>query len=283
MGVVLALGAAICWGIADFLGGVNTRRVHVLGVALGTQVTGTIAIVVVLGVRGVGPPAGDLVIVGVLTGLIGVFALIGLYWSLANGVMARVAPVFATAAAIPVLVGLASGEDPSTVQLVGIPIAIAGLMLVSVEPWGTTVGTAGGSATRRALAVAIGTSVCLGLVLVGVDRVSEHDPVWAVFLLRITAATVICATALTVLGRRLGADARPPRAVVPIGLLDTSANVLFGTASTAGLLSLVAVIGSSFPAVTVMLSIALLHERLQPMHIAGVTGTFAGCAMIVGG
>lgn len=285
MVAALALGAAACWGVADFLGGVATRRVHVLVVALVSQASGAVSIAVVVLVLGVEAPPGDLVAIGLLTGVVNTVAVCGLYASLAMGTMARVAPVLATGALVPVAVGLASGDEPTALQFAGLPLAMVGVVLVSREARvRNREAAAPAGRMRLALAIAAVASLCLGTVMVGVDHISEHEPLWAVLILRATTLSLIglACVALVVRGRGPG-DPRRALAAIPVGLLDTSANVLFAFATNEGLLSLVAVLSATFPAVTVILSLAVLRERLDAVQAAGVLATLTGIAMIVSG
>jgi drug/metabolite transporter (DMT)-like permease len=68
-----------------------------------------------------------------------------------------------------------------------------------------------------------------------------------------------------------------------VGLLDTSANGFFAFATTYGLLSLAAIIGSLYPVVTVVLAYRLLHERIARHQQVGVVAALAGVALISGG
>jgi len=78
-----------------------------------------------------------------------------------------------------------------------------------------------------------------------------------------------------------------PRRVWPliagVGLTDTAANGLFAVATTLGFLSLVSVIGSLYPVVTVVLAYVVLHERIARHQKLGVAGALLGVAMIAGG
>lgn len=285
MVAALALGAAACWGVADFLGGLQARRIHVLVVALVSQASGAISVAIIVLVQGLEAPPGDLVAVGLLTGVVNTLAVCGLYASLAMGTMARVAPILATGALVPVAVGLASGDEPTGLQLAGLPLAMIGVVLVSREARardGVAAEPAG--RTRLALGIAAGASLCLGTVMVGVDHLSEHEPLWAVLMLRATTLSLIGLAFLALVARgRTPGDPRRALVAIPIGLLDTSANVLFAFATNEGLLSLVAVLSATFPAVTVILSLAVLRERLDVVQAAGVLATLGGSAMIVSG
>ncbi len=64
------------------------------------------------------------------------------------------------------------------------------------------------------------------------------------------------------------------------GLLLVSGTVLYIAAAGHGQLSLVSVLGSLFPVVTVGLGVVLLGERLSGVQAVGVTATLAGVVLI---
>src|SRR6478752_626988 len=143
MAVALALIASVCWGVADFMGGSLSRRHPLLVVVLVSQAVGLAGVVVVAAVRSGGYDSGT-ALPGVLAGLAGVVAVSSFYRSMTLGAISVAAPILATSAVVPVVVGLATGERPSAVQMAGIAAALAGVALVSREP------SAGGGTVRGA-------------------------------------------------------------------------------------------------------------------------------------
>lgn len=277
---LLALLAAACWGAADFVGGQVSRRVHVLSLTLVSQVTGAAVLGAIVLARSVEAPDADVLPVAIGAGLANFLAVCGLYLSLAMGVMARIAPIFALSAVVPVVFGLAGGEDPTWPQLVGIVLALTGVALISSGP----ATTAAEGRMRIAVPLAIASSVSIGLALVGVNEVSErHDHYWAVFMTRTGSATFTALAAVAILRGRLLRQNRPVPIGIPIGVVDVAALVLFAFASTAGLLSLAAVLASTFPVMTVLLALLLLDERMTRVHATGAVATLVGGALIIGG
>jgi drug/metabolite transporter (DMT)-like permease len=202
-------------------------------------------------------------------------AVSSFYRSMTLGAISVAAPILATSAAVPVVVGLATGERPSAVQLVGIGAALAGVALVSREP------SAGGGTVRGAgVTLALVAALALGLQLVALDHAARADPLWGVATARLTSVTVFAVAALVV--RPAFARAALP-ALVLVGLLDVTANAGFAVATTQGYLSIVAVLGSLFPLVTVALAHVRLHERLSSGQRAGVGLALAGVLAIAGG
>ena len=344
LAVALALAASVSWGSADFLGGLTTRRATLWAVVVGSQVVGLAgaALVVLLadrpwiGFGGLWPV--------LLGGLAGSVAVVTFYRALAIGTMSVVAPISATSALIPFLWGLAGGERPTGLQLAGVALAVAGVLLASVE--GSRRGAAVGAGTlpgepaigsppheaairhdagvtpgvipgvtpgvtpdgpsddpprgplgsqpdgpsgsgpatsrsqqRRAVALALVAAVGIGIMLLGFDATAKHDPLWAMLGGRLSSACCFAAF-LVVLRPRVRIPRSTVAPIVAVGLLDTGANGLFALATTRGYLSLVGVLGSLYPVVTVVLAYLVLRERLARHQLVGVLAALAGVALI---
>jgi drug/metabolite transporter (DMT)-like permease len=267
---LLALCASLCWGVADYLGGVASRRHPLVAVIAISQTAGLIGVVVVVAVRGQGPGHAADLAAAVAAGLAGAVAIGCFYRAMTIGSMSVAAPILSTSVVVPVLVGIAGGDRPGAARTTGIVAAIAGIVLVSREP-----GT--GTSNRTAVAFALIATLALGLQLVGLDRAAEADPVWAVMVSRATSLTVFVVAALVT--RPVVARAAVPSIAV-IGMIDTTANVAFATAATLGLLSVVAVLSSLYPVVTVGLAHLGQGERLAAGQWVGVALALAGVVLI---
>jgi drug/metabolite transporter (DMT)-like permease len=309
LAIALALGASLCWGSGDFLGGLTARRASLWAVILGSQAVGLAAAAAVTLGTGHSWPGLGVVWPVLLGGMASVVAISSFYKALAIGTMSIVAPITAMSAAVPFVAGIITGERPATVQLAGVALAAVGVVLVAVEPErpGETIGVAAlpnepavepaavrdglsrASAVRPArrdhrlaVGLALLAALCIGLVLVGYDVTARHDPLWAMLGGRISSATLFSVLFLVLRPR-----VRVTRAAVPyligVGILDTGANGLFSLATTQGYLSLVAVIGSLYPVVTVLLAFVVLRERLARHQLAGVAAALAGVALIAAG
>ena len=168
------------------------------------------------------------------------------------------------------------GERPSALQLAGILLALAGVALASREPAERGGGRAAG--VGLALVAACG----FGAYFVFLDQAASESVPFAVATARGVSSLLALVAAIAV-----GASLRPGTRVLPalvaVGLCDVGANVLFGLATTRGFLSVVAVLSSLYPVVTVALAAVLLHERIAPPQRLGVAGALAGAAMITAG
>jgi drug/metabolite transporter (DMT)-like permease len=276
--IALALGAAIGWGVADFFAGKTSREISALAVLATSQAVGfTIAALAAIATGLDTPETGDL-IYAALSGLALPLGLGALYGAMAVGAMAVAAPIAAAGAVIPVFVGLASGDSPSGVQLAGVALALAGVTACAYtrNPSGRRAGIAAG--VGLALLAALGG----GLTSTALAAASSAGVVWVLLVQR-----AIVFAAASVLALRMGASARVPRRLAPvvvaIGVLDLAATGLFTAAAAAGELSLVAVVGSLYPVVTVLLAFVVLSERLWTYQLVGAGAAFAGAAAIAGG
>lgn len=273
LAIALALGASLTWGCGDFLGGLKSRSLHVLTVLALSQLAGLAAVLVWLAVSGDELPGLETLAVAAAGGVAGCLGLVALYRGMALGAMGIVAPVSGIAAVVPFTFGLVSGERPGTIQIGGILLALGGVALASREPAERGGGPAAG------IGLALLAAVGFGLYFVLIDRAADASVPYAVATARATSLVLAVAAALIV-----GASLRPPRtqlpALVAVGLCDVGANVLFALATTRGFLSIISVLSSLYPIVTVALAAIVLHERIAPAQRLGVAGALAGAALI---
>jgi drug/metabolite transporter (DMT)-like permease len=281
LAAVLALASSIAWGTADFLGGLQSRRHALLAVLVVSQAV-ALAILVVAVLAGA-PTEHDAAATAWAAGVgaLGILALVAFYHALSIGTMSVVAPISATGVAIPVLVGLVSGERPGPLQVAGIVLACAGVILAAREA------PAADAETRRSGRTAIGlalvAAVGFGSFFAGIDRAEETgDVAWVLLCARVVDVALLGAAAAVF-------RPRVPRApgtlalIAAVGALDLLANLLFVLAAGRGLLSVVGVLGSLYPAVTVILARFVLHERLTRTQNAGVLVTLAGVVALAAG
>jgi drug/metabolite transporter (DMT)-like permease len=280
----LALLSSLLWGSADFVGGLLSRRFPAVLVVWASQVAGLISVIVVALAAGAFDDPGGYLPWAVGAGLAGVTGLVAFYAALASGTMGVVSPIAALGVVVPVIVGLARGERPGSVQLVGIAIAVVSVVLASGPELS-------GRAGARPLVLAAVAGVGFGLTLQFLAEGSTDSPLMTLVSMRATSVTVLGATlvVLVLRTRRAGATYSPRPSPREVGLLalvgvgDLGANLAFGEASTRGLVSLAAVLGSLYPVVTVLLALVLLHERLGRVQAIGVVGALTGVVLIGAG
>jgi drug/metabolite transporter (DMT)-like permease len=276
LAIALALGASLSWGCGDFLGGLKSRSLHVLTVLAISQVAGLSAVLVWLAVSGDAFPGWGPLALAAAGGAGGCLGIAALYRGMAIGAMGIVAPVSGLAAAVPFTVGLVSGERPSALQIGGVLLALGGVALASREPAERGGGPAAG------IGLALVAAAGFGLYFVFIDRAADASVPYAVGTARATSLVLAIAAALVV-----GASLRPARSQLPVlaavGFCDVGANVLFALATTRGFLSVISVLSSLYPIVTVALAALVLHERIAATQRLGVAGALAGAALITVG
>ena len=272
MAALLALLSSLLWGAADFGGGFASRRLPSMVVVGWSQAVAFVALGLTAVLGGPTVPGGGWLVWGMLTGLAGALALICFYQALSIGTMGVVSPIGALGALVPILVGLATGDTPSRLQAVGMVVALAGAVAAS-GPELT------GSARGASVALAAIAGVLFGFTFLGMDRGAESSPLYTALAMRFTSLLLFgsAAIALRTLG---GVRRRDLPLLALVGVADGAANVAFSVASTLGLVSVVSVLGSLYPVVTVLLAGAVLHERLRPVQVAGVSAALAGVALV---
>lgn len=281
LGIALALSSSLCWGFSDFIGGLQARRLPLLRVMLITQIVGLLAVAIVLAVRGVPAPALSRLIPAAAGGIGGVVGLTAFYRALAIGTMSIVAPIASTGVCLPVIVGVAGGERPSAVKLIGIAAAVAGVVLVSREPGPGWSGSE--RHVRISVLLALVAALGFGSFAIGLRYSARADALWALLAGRIMGVTTLAL---------VFAVNRPPRAenlrasampLLAMGLLDVSANGLYAVATRHGLLSIVAVAASLYPLVTVLLARSVLGERVHRVQELGILAALGGVVLIAAG
>ena len=189
--IALAFAASVAWGIGDFLGGVTSRRLATLAVLAVSEVAGWVLLGILVAASGDEPLGASATAAAVAAGIAGVVGLGALYQGMAVGAIGVVAPVSTLAALIPLTYGLARGERPGAIQLLGAAAILAGVALVSREPGPGGAGVAAG--VGFALLAALG----FGLYFVFIDVASESSAPWAVFVSRGVASAIAVAVALS--------------------------------------------------------------------------------------
>jgi drug/metabolite transporter (DMT)-like permease len=273
--IVLALGASLTWGLADFFGPLQGRVLGALRTLVYVQLSGLVGIVVIVAIRGKGPEHGAvlLAIPAAISGTLGLFAY---YRGIAVGAISIVAPIAGISAIVPVIVGIVSGDRPSTWQLLGIACALSGVFLAAREP--NRVGARFAAGVGLALLAAVG----FGGYFPFMHAAGNADFWWASLVFRMVSTSVIL-TAVAVQRPPLDVSRRILPWLALIGFGDMFGNLLFAAASTSGLVSITSVLASLYPIVTVVLARIVLSEKVARSQEAGIGLTLAGVALISAG
>jgi drug/metabolite transporter (DMT)-like permease len=274
---LLAVLSSVMWGTADFLGGTFTRRLRPLSVV---SVTMPAAVPVLLGVvlltGDYRSPTGYLPW-ALASGPVGLLAVSSFYRALATGTMGVVAPVAATGVVVPLVVGLAQGATPSPVQLAGLFLATAATIGVSASGRVREERPA-----RLPLVLAFVSGLGFGFVTVGIGEGSHSSVLMTLLVMRATSSTVLLLVWLA-LRERPALAKRDVGALWLVGLMDAGANAVYGSAVRLGVFAIVVVLGSLYPAATVLLARQVHKERLSRLQLVGVLALLVAVPMIAAG
>lgn len=284
--IALALGSSVCYGVSNFLGPQLARRHTLVAVLVISQIAalGVCALYVLAdGSRTL--PSAD-VGIALLAGAGNAAGLIGFYKAAELGPLSVAAPIGAVGAVIPVVWGLTSGDAVRAPQIVGLALAMGGAALVARRsPTGAHEEVVYPD-PRASVLWAIGSAVAFGVFLTALPKASAHGQPWALLDARLALVALLAVWAGRDL-RELGllrSSATPvmPRLLllaVP-GLLLVVGTLFYTAAADRGELSLVSVLGSLFPVVTVGLGVSLLRERLSRTQALGVAAALGGIVLI---
>ena len=283
MVILLGLTAAVLYGSGDFLGGLATRRAHVLTVLTLVETAGvTAALAAALLWPGTASLPG--LAWGFSAGVIGGLGLIVFYAGLAAGPMSVVAPVSGLVGTIlPVAIALAQGERPGPAVYAGALLCLVAIVLTSAAA--ETSDTAGQSRRLpRAIAYGTASGVSFGLFFLLIRNAGESGAVWPVAAGRIGELTAVLATAALLrpgaLRRIAGADLPLKTAAVGAGVIDVIANLCYVAATRTGAFGLAVVLASLYPGVTVLLARVVLGERLRWIQRLGLALAALGIGLV---
>jgi drug/metabolite transporter (DMT)-like permease len=277
LALAISLASGLSWGVSDFLGGLQSRRMPVLAVLIVSQSAGLVFALALLPVLGADPLPAHKVLIAAGAGAAAIGGLGAFYRGLAVGTMSIVAPIAALGVVVPVTVGLAGGEAPGPVALAGLALAIVGVVVLSYEEDPDHAGRG-----RESILLALVAALGFGGFFTGLDLVATDRPGWAITSARLGGIAVVAAAVLATRTELGGVRPALP-VLITIGAFDITANTLFAIATTRGLLPVVAVGGSMYPAFTIALAHLFLGERLASAQRVGVVLALTGVLLIAGG
>ncbi|WP_328964265.1 DMT family transporter [Streptomyces virginiae] len=288
MTALFALATAVLWGLADFGGGLLTRRIPALTVVVVSQVVAVVVLgAVVLG-TGAWREAGPQLWFAVGAGLVGPIAMLSFYKALALGPMGVVSPLGSLGVVVPVTAGLILGERPGLGQFAGIAVAVVGIVLAGGPE------LRGAPVQRQAVVLTLVAAFGFGAVMALISEASATVTglFLALFVQRVTNVAVGGA-ALWAQTRR-GIPALPPGtgpkllwgllpALAFVGLADVAANGTYSIAAQNGPVIMAAVLSSLYPVITALAAFAVLKERLRTVQAAGAGLALAGTVLLAAG
>jgi drug/metabolite transporter (DMT)-like permease len=274
--VLLALGTAACYGVSNFVGPLISRSLPTMAVIVTGQTVALLVSGVVVLASGHAAPDLSEAGAGLLAGTGNAAGLVLFYLAAANGPLSIITPIGATGAVVPVAIGLVTGEQVGPLGIAGIPLAIGGVALAARRASESAEEAAD---LRRTVALASLSALFFGVFLWAIAPASEAGVFWGVFVSRLSLVTLLVGAALAT-SRALVVPGRDvPRVALP-GVLLFAGTLMYAAATREGLLSVVSVIATLFPVVTVTLAFVFWHERLSRTQWIGVAAALSGVVLL---
>jgi drug/metabolite transporter (DMT)-like permease len=274
LAAALALSSSLVWGVADFLGGMLVRRHPVATISVLSHGAGLLGLAITAAVVGVDATSYA---IGLAAGGFGAVSLYTFYRAMAIGTMSIVSPLLALGSVLAFGLAVAGGERPSRIALLGAFVALVGAVLASFGE------RASGGARRAAIPWALAAPLALGFYLYLLARGADAgDSISAVFGARSMSTVLLLALALA-LRAPLRVAGRPLASAPRVGVTAAGALVLFGYATSLGLISITTILASLYPIVTVLLAHVVIGERLRGAQLAGVALALGGVVLVTAG
>ncbi|MFK0140223.1 EamA family transporter [Streptomyces murinus] len=285
MTALFALTTSLLWGLADFGGGLLTRRTPALTVVVVSQAIAAAVLGAIVVATGAWGAAGPRLWFAFAAGLVGPIALLAFYKALALGPMGVVSPLATLSVVVPVGVGLFLGERPGLLQLAGIAVAVGGVVLAGGPQ------LRGAPVERRTVLLTLVAALGFGTVfaLIAEASTTVTGLYLSLFVQRLTNVAVggaVLAVALRRGGSALPEGGFPYRslpALAFVGLADVAANGTYAIAAQHGPVTVAAVLASLYPVVTALAAHGFLSERLRAVQAAGAGLALVGTVLLATG
>lgn len=276
MASLLALFSSLLWGTSDFYGGKLSKKHPALAVTGASQAIGLVigVIIVLVSTSWIKPDLSwdGYFLSGVMAGSLGFIGLVAFYSGLATGRMGVVAPISAMSVLIPITIAFINGEQPTSLQILGMSIALLGAVCASGPE------IKGGFAVRPII-LAVIAACGFGGAVTFIAKGSTTSAIMTMTTMRLT--TFIVALFLFVRFRSVGGLSKKDLPIlILIGGADFAGNLLLGVATTKGLVSVAVVLGALYPIITALLAYKFLNEILHKIQYLGIAFAITGVAFI---
>jgi drug/metabolite transporter (DMT)-like permease len=296
LGLLTGLAAALSWGTLDLLSALASRRVGSLVVTTGMQLVGASLVWVIALVVGTAFPTDPFVLVGgALVGLAGAGAYLSYFTGLRIGPIAVVSGIIGAYGGLTVVLAVVvRGESLSLTQAVGALIATCGVVLVGISFDGG--GLRGAKLAGPGVAFALVAFILFALMTIGSDIVIDHTDWLSALLVSRTANVILSVVVLVIASTALrgrsgpllegesGAASRMDRrvavAIALAGVLDVLGLLAFAYGLQYAETWLVGLASSFGPAVTIVVAVLVLGERLKSVQWLGLAGVLVGVVLI---
>ena len=268
----LGLAASAFWGASDFLGGLATRKAHVvLVVAVAHGLS--LGLLLLLAWATHSPvPTGPFVFRGLCAGIFGGIGLLLYYEALSLGEMGiTTALTGLLTALVPVGYSFFTLGSPKFSQIAGFVLAAGAIVLIAYTPAGRPRPLALGLATLAGLS--------FGVFLVVLNASSGHSLIWQLVFSRVASASLAGGMVVWVqlrsatnapTWRKQTHENRFLWVAGSAGVLEATGSLLYMRSATEGRLDVAAVLASLYPVVTIVLAAWFLKERTTSSQALGM-------------
>ncbi|MFD7320261.1 EamA family transporter [Streptomyces sp. NPDC059875] len=288
MTALFALATALLWGLADFGGGLLTRRMPALTVIVASQTIAVVVLGAIVIATGGWSEVGPQLWYAVAAGVVGPVAMLAFYKALALGPMGVVSPLGSLGVVVPVSVGLLIGDRPGLLQFAGIGVAVVGIVLAGGPE------LRGAPVQRQAVLLTLVAAFGFGSVMALIAEASSTltGLFLALFVQRVTNVLVGGGALFVSVkrgGRALpeGGGMKVVWAALPalafVGLADVAANGTYSIAAQNGPVTVAAVLANLYPVVTALAALGVLKERLRAVQAAGAGLALVGTVLLASG
>ena len=277
---LLALISSLSWGLADFLGGLASRRTRVVRVLPVSYLSGAVVVTLFSIFLIPGSLNNDSFVYGFFAAFFGVPAIALLYVALSRGPMGIVSPITALMAGfLPVITGLLRGNQVSGIGYLGMGFAALSVILVSQEQKSDT----RQRITLSTLFICLASGTLIGAYLTVLGLAPSNQGIWTSTVARWFGFIFVLGFFLIrfkAISKDEIKNPFPWRLAIVGGIFDASANSIYQIATQKGVLAIVAVLASLYPAATAVLARYILHERLKLIQNIGVLLALAAAACL---
>jgi drug/metabolite transporter (DMT)-like permease len=290
-GLLTGLAAALAWGTLDVITALSSRVIGSLRVAAGMLFVTVVEFSLLAIVSGTTLPRDPRsIVIAVLQGLVASCAYMAYFTGLQFGPIAVVSGTVAAFGGLTVVLSVMfRGESLTALQAAGAVVATIGVLLTGIVFDGRLKGT---RLAGPGVVFALVALVLFALMTIMTDIALETMSLLQLYTVArgvnttvvVIVVVLLSRTTRTVGRRPVGGSAWSSRrvvgALIAAATLDVLGLIAFATGLESAPTWLVGLAASFGPAVTILVAVALLGERLRTVQWVGLAGIAAGLVLI---
>jgi drug/metabolite transporter (DMT)-like permease len=274
IGIIFGLLSATTWGVADYFGGISTRKYNSFAVLVVSAFSGTLLLILCSFIWPEPFPKWPEILWAVLAGVSALVALSSLYKALTFGQSAVVASMSSViGATLPVIYGIFISGLPDAVKVIGFFMAISGIWFVSRASHGPETVKAGG------MALAILAGIGFGVFFIVIPLAGPKLTFTPLIICRTTYFIIALFLLVLFQKKELGKAANSPLIWLN-GFFDISGTALFMLARQFTRFEIAVILTSLYPVITVLLFRIFHKEHISYTQWLGVGLCFGAVILI---